>query len=146
MKQAICVAAYCTSSPCINNGTCVETTCGMTCTCQLGYTGVYCQTGTVTMAMQYSYSLMSVITSIIKSTVLHSFLINHTCLLHIVFLFRNKRVRQWTVFEWCHMQQSDWFIQMLVCARVYGDLLSNRLLIYYLITQLINQLIKQLIT
>ena len=36
----------CQSSPCYNNGTCVDGTAGWVCVCLSGYTGNQCQIGT----------------------------------------------------------------------------------------------------
>ena len=36
----------CASSPCLNNATCTEMTNGYNCTCDPGWTGVHCETGT----------------------------------------------------------------------------------------------------
>ena len=36
---------YCISQPCINNGSCAAGFNSYSCSCQLGYTGLYCEQG-----------------------------------------------------------------------------------------------------
>lgn len=42
----------CVSSPCQNNGTCHDGINGYTCECFPGYTGVFCEIGSVTVLLE----------------------------------------------------------------------------------------------
>ena len=46
----------CESSPCQHNGTCIDEINRYSCTCVPGYTGVNCETGTLSVTFNHSFS------------------------------------------------------------------------------------------